>query len=181
MMKYIFVLLCMLSTSVLAETGDFFLEINQTSWHSEKGYMSSECSDYNIKGQCQHAYQKNKEYNSDNHGLGLSYTMLPYLDIKAGFYDNSFYVRSNYVGVNVHHDFHFKERVVIVPGLAVGLVTGYKPTQMSSVQIGSAMLMVLPNVDVGTKNLRVNFGLIPTKLVNHDKPNVITLQIRLKM
>lgn len=136
-------LVCLLPGSSLAmQQGEWSLDINGASWHAERRY--------NDDG-------TRRKYNQDNPGLGGSYAWRDWLDIKAGFFENSYYEDSVYAGVYLHKDY-YAGNWTVAPGLSLLLVSGYDDTPQDAPAI--APIPVL-GVTFGHRALKLNLGLVP--------------------
>jgi len=86
-------------------------------------------------------------YNETNLGLGYMYGVNPHVEVGAGFYKNSEYNQTQYVGGDLHTDTRYPIRV----GVSAGMVTGYANT----------IVMVLPNVTMTEGRVRIKVGWLP--------------------
>lgn len=173
-----FTFLC--ANEASAAKGDFWLEINGTSIHSESDYHDGYERRYGeLKdlvghpGCCKAAEdyksvyvleEKRTNYNSANYGLGLKYGMAKYADAFVGFYDNSYNQTSFYAGVNLKRDFYpVGGKFRVAPGVKIGLVTGYEgtPDDDNAWGPGGTAPMAIPNVEVGYDRFYVNTAYIP--------------------
>lgn len=154
--------LLLTSLDVRAQKGDLWLDMNVTSWHSNETYT--------WKG-------NTKKYNSDNIGLGLSYEVEDWYEVKVGVYDNSYYKTTVYGGVNVKHDLAASRNWTIAPGLTAGVVTGYNDTPMHAAAIAP---ILLPNVELGYDQWRAVVGFIPVRAFGFGNTDVITVQVSAK-
>ncbi len=143
-------------------SADVLLDVNLASKHIGQ-------SNYCYKGEC-------KSINSSNLGLGLTYPTGSFTDIKVGFYNNSYYKTSVYGGVNFKHEYNIG-KLNVVPGVIVGMVTGYNGTPENA---GIVAPILLLNVAVGTKNTHVIFGYLPSTMFGGNV-NVITVQLQFRL
>ncbi len=144
---------------VNAAAGDFWIDANLASKHTSS-------SQYNYNG-------KTGNYNERNYGLGVSYDMTGTFEATAGFFRNSYNKHSNYVGVKVKHDFNIRN-MTVTPGVTVGLVTGYKNTE---VEAPLFQPIAVPSITVQYNNFRTVVGYIPLRLATDADTDVITFQI----
>jgi len=97
-------------------------------------------------------------YNYKNTGLGYSYDYTDFLQIKVGFYKNSFYKTSVYLGGNYH-----QENCNFCLGVFVGGVTGYSN-------------IVSQQAPAATRNLNeFQFIVLPSLTIRESKHHSITL------
>lgn len=140
----IFVFALTASAAHALDQGQWTLDINGASWHSENSYF--------------HGGQ-NRQYNESNLGLGLSYGFHDNLDLKVGFFDNSYQKTSVYAGAFAHWDFYTQDRQwVISPGAFLLLASGYENTPENAPAIAPVPGFA---VGVGHRKLRLNLGYIP--------------------
>jgi hypothetical protein len=167
-----------------AAKGDFWLEVNGTSFHGESDYHDgwdrTYYPDYDwgkplpvdnlLYTQKNGEYsfftetEKRRKFNSANFGLGLKYGLAKYADAFVGFYDNSYDKTSFYGGVNIKRDFHpGGGKFRVAPGLKLGLVTGYAgtPDNDAAWGPGDTAPMAIPNIEVGYGSVYTNAGYIP--------------------
>ena len=114
------------------QAADVWLDLHVASRHAQPGdYMDG-------------VY---KAFNENNEGIGLSIAVHEYVDVSVGAYDNSYYKRSNYAGVDVHTAVSNYVRL----GVSAGYVSGYEFTNV----------MVLPNVTFIANRFKARIGVIP--------------------
>jgi len=161
MIKYItaIVVLMFVGTAYAAEQ-TLSLDLNLTSNHTTDGYYEN--------GQ----YIK---YNSKNRGAGVTYFNGENTEVFTGWYSNSYYQKSVYLGVNFVASYKFG-KIAVRPGLAIGGVSGYLNTPQQTTD--GMMLMVLPNVSVGVGDFSVKVGYVPAV---GDKTGYKTLQVNWKV
>ena len=154
--------------------GRWSVDINGVSKHSENRYFED--------GQ-------SRKYNETNMGLGGSVEWLGWnrlvrqspwtqwiaearidVDIKAGFFDNSYDETSFYAGPFFHRDMG-TEDWKFAPGLAVLMVTGYDDTPEDAPPIFPLPVFSL---EFGHKALKFNLGYIPWGEVD-----LFTLQLQI--
>ncbi len=126
---------------------DWSLDINGLSWHSERRYVEN---------------GESSKYNQTNLGLGGSYGWSADLDLKLGFFDNSYEKNSFYAGVYWHRDFYYGNWTV-APGIALLLVTGYDDTPENAPAVAP---LAIPGISFGHRALKLNFGFVPFGNVN---------------
>jgi hypothetical protein len=154
-------LLIFFSTLANAETGDIWLDINVGSKHSTDTYW--------YKGQTY-------EYNESNPGIGITYEASNTFDIKGGVYDNSYNQTSLYFAGNIKMDLAQSSDWIIEPGFMFGGATGYHDTPENLLLAP----IILPNVSVGYKRVRANFGYAPFSLLPGFDVDVATFQMGIK-
>lgn len=147
-----FVVAIVVSAPALA--GDLYLDVNGYSWHGKDTYE----------------YQgKRHEYNSNNAGLGVTYGLIKYVEVFAGFYDNSYRRNSIYGGVKIKKDFMFGE-ITITPGINVGVSTGYEDTQ---VQADRYQVVAMPAVRILYRGVGLTIGYIPA--IEKEEPGYVSV------
>lgn len=107
-----------------------------------------------------------KDYNSINRGVGVSYPIINYMDVRAGFYKNSYFNNSGYIGVFPHLD--------IFKGLKAGVQMGY----VSGYTGYSSPLLLLPTISYTFKNVVSEIGYIPS--INNDTISLLTFTTGIK-
>ena len=152
MLKYIApLLLALVITNVQAlEFDDWAIDVNTGSRHSNATYGN-------------HQY-----YNEDNDGVGLTFGYSPSIDIKLGFFDNSYNRTSVYGGLVFNHDFVIFGDFVISPGVGVLLASGYDHTPVDAPVLAP---IVHPSLSFGHRYLRSSIGYIP-----YEDSTLITFQ-----
>lgn len=146
--------LFVVNNTVMAES---WLDINLTSDHSMGYYIQN---------------GKRHTYNEHNYGFGITNELTDNLDFRAGVFENSFYRTSFYGAVNLKKE--FGNDIKIVPGINIGLVSGYKGTIESN---STLRTMVIPNMSIQVFYFRANVGYIPSTLVKPDGVNVTFFQV----
>lgn len=123
--KIIFFFASLYSCAIAMEQGEYSLDINIGSRHSEGTYWGLE---NRSRGYIE------KKYNENNFGVGLSYGYRTWVDFKTGFFENSYEKNSFYIGAFIHKDIYlFRSKMwLIAPGVNVGGVTGYNNTPMKT-------------------------------------------------
>jgi hypothetical protein len=116
-------------------------------------------------------YGNNIKYNENNFGLGLSYGHSDNVDIKIGFYNNSYNTTTTYMATTWQKNYHFKN-LTISPGIGAFIVTGYDsaPEFAEKYQPG-----VIPTVTFAYHKIALNVGLVPSIKSN----NVVTFQLQI--
>lgn len=157
--------------SLTAFADDTFLDVNLASKH----FGTIVCDP--------HVYDCAKYPNQSNLGLGLSTKVSQFddgegvrfaIDVKVGFYNNTFYKNSVYGLVNLRGMDPMKLGSVR-PGLVLGLVTGYNDTPQ---QASTLMPILMPNVAVGlSKKTEVMFGYLPSRMFGGNV-DVLTVQLQ---
>ncbi|MCG6938606.1 MAG: hypothetical protein LJE83_10630 [Gammaproteobacteria bacterium] len=131
----------LLVVSKQAYSFDGWLNIHITASHAKRTYMDKTGN--------------NVEYNQNNFGLGVS---LPYnsnIDVRAGFYDNSFNATSVYAGADLYVN---PSRFVTV-GVNTGVATGYENTPAHTSTLAP---MLMPHITFKMKNFRTEIGYVPS-------------------
>lgn len=175
----------------IATANDVYVDINGFSKHSQDTYVTG-CTTTNPdhgRGHPHSGREKHlptttcasEKFNSQNFGLGVTYSLTPHFDAKLGFYDNSYYRTTLYAGVNAKHDFHY-EKFTLSPGVMVGGATGYDKTPMEGDVV---QLIAIPNVKMSYDMVGVTVGYIPKSPVGTKKDetqvSVVTLQFNIKV
>ena len=120
------------------EQGEWNFDLNVASKHSEESYGSG-------------------DYNEENWGLGASYGYWDNLDLKFGFFENSYDKTSVYAGAFYHKDFYFGDWTV-APGVGLLLATGYDDTPENAPVVAP---ILMPAITFGHRAVKANVGLIP--------------------
>ncbi len=148
---------------IQAAEGDLWLDLNVASKHTG-------ASEYTYNG-------KTEDFNETNLGAGLSYDIDGTFEATGGFFRNSYDKNSMYAGVKAKRDF-FVNKVVLTPGLTVGLVTGYDNTEANGRQFQP---LAVPNVTAAVGRFRGTVGYIPLRLVSSAAgTDVVTFQLGYK-
>ena len=103
-------------------------------------------------------YSGNKFYNEDNEGVGLTYGYKRNIDLKFGFFENSYYKTTVYAGAVFNQDFYMLNDMVISPGIGLIFASGYDNTPMDAPMITPVLH---PSLSFGHKSLRSTIGYIP--------------------
>ncbi len=135
------------------ETYEWSMDINTGSKHSNS------------------SYGKNQYYNEENDGVGLTYGYSQNIDIKVGFFENSYYRTTVYAGAVLNKDFNLFNNIVVSPGIGFMLATGYDNTAADAPIIAP---IVHPSISFGHKALRSTIGYIP-----YGEDKVITFQTQI--
>lgn len=112
-------------------------------------------------------FERGKDYNESNYGLGFEHDVLKNTRIIGGFYENSYKHTSNYFGVgwmpvHITPNLHF--------GVALGIVDGYKQHPFGG--------FVMPSLSYERKGWGVNLGVVPSE---HAAFTVIGLQLKMRV
>jgi len=116
-------------------------------------------------------YGNNRYYNEDNKGLGVSYGYTKYLDVKMGFFENSYFKTSTYAGLVLNKDFYIFNDILISPGLGLMLTTGYDDTPVNAPTVAP---IFHPSISFGHKLIRSTIGYIP-----YGEDKVVTFQTQI--
>jgi hypothetical protein len=130
------------TTARAMDKGDWSLDINGASWHSHRRY--------NENGDI-------RKFNQTNLGVGGSYAWSDHVDLKLGFFDNSYEQNSFYAGAYLHKDFYSGDWAVS-PGIALLLVSGYDDTPEDAPTVAPIPLF---GVAFGHRALKLNVGYVP--------------------
>ncbi len=155
MFKYIatvVIIFFSLNTAAL-DIDEWTLDINTGSKHSDDTYGA------------------NNYYNENNDGFGMTFGYSDMLDIKFGYYENSYNKTSLYTGIVLNKDYYIFNKIVISPGIGVMLASGYDDTPMNAPVIAP---ILHPSIAIGHKNLRSTIGYIP-----YGEDKVFTFQTQI--
>ena len=95
--------------------------------------------------------------NQHNYGAGLTYTYAEGREVKIGEYKNSFSNTSGYVVNN----FFWSYSQHIHYGIAVGVVSGYNPSEVNFLFVGNKLsIAVVPNITLKYNRFRTSLELI---------------------
>jgi len=162
-MKRLVIFLCFL---LIASTNSYagnklWLDLNGSSYHFGS-------NSYCYRNKC-------KGYNQENYGLGASYETSRHLELQGGFFRNSYYKHSNYFNIKIKQNVDVKQ-LKITPGIALGFVSGYKNTEVSTKLL---IPFVLPTVGLSYRRMRVVAGILPIRVVSQKSSvkAVATLQL----
>lgn len=145
-----------------AQASDLYLDVNGYSWHSNDTYT----------------YKGEHEYNTNNAGLGLTYSANKYLEASAGFYENSYNTRSLYGSTKIKYEIELS-KVTVTPAISVGVATGYvdTPNQADCLQV-----FVMPTVRLAYRGVGFTIGYLPRiKKENLVPVSTITLQFNFRV
>jgi len=131
------------SNTFSLELYEWTMDINTGSKHSDEAYQNN--------------YGNNQYFNEDNSGFGVTYGYSEHLDVKMGFFENSYFNTSTYVGAVLNKDFYIFSDLVISPGLGLILTTGYDDTPINAPSIAP---ILHPSISFGHKLLRSTIGYI---------------------
>lgn len=115
-------------------------------------------------------FDRNRDFNSNNVGLGAEYQISTITSITAGFYRNSYYQSSSYIGA-------YWQPIGIGPmklGVVSGLFNGYSNTNN-----GGWFPAVLPALTVEGDLFGCNLLFIPT--VPNRIAGSVSLQLKIKV
>jgi hypothetical protein len=107
-----------------------------------------------------------RKYNSQNLGLGVTWSASRIFELSAGWYNNSYYQTSVYASARIKYDWNIS-KLIISPGVGIGIVTGYDSTPARAYAIQP---LALPNLRVSYCGYGVTLGYIPGNV------SVLTLQ-----
>jgi len=141
-----------------------WLDINVTSWHSRSDYQWE---------------QQVHEFNHDNFGLGATHELRDWLEVKAGWFENSYEKTSLYGLVALKWELFKNGALSVAPGLALGAVSGYQNTPERTGELapwGAGMLSVTYR-----ERWRANVGYLPSSIFRKGAVNVALLQVSFKL
>jgi len=95
-----------------------------------------------------------REFNEQNLGLGISHEFIETLDLRVGFFDNSYHKTSFYLAGSVHTS--YKKPIALA--LQIGMATGYDNTPVGE---NNVVPFILPTISVNIKSFRGELGYIP--------------------
>ena len=159
--------LCALScihAVAFAAPGDFWLDLNVASKHSQRTYF--------VNGEP-------RRFHENNLGLGATYEVLDWCDLKAGWFENSYEKTSVYALVNPHWTLIARPRWQFAPGVALGLVSGYQNTPERTGEIAPWGLLTV-SLGLGER-WKINLGYVPSRVFVSNSVDVATLQISWKL
>lgn len=158
MLKYLVFIACLaFSFSVQAlDVYEWTLDINTGSKHDSKTYGRN----------------NSKTYNETNNGIGFTFGYTHSIDIKLGYYENSYNKTSVYGGAVLNKDFYFHNDFVISPGFGFLMATGYEGTVKNAPALAP---MLHPSISFGFRTLRSTIGYIP-----YGTNNVLTFQTQIQ-
>jgi len=143
LLKYIalFSLLFFVLPAYALEPYEWTLDVNTASKHEKN------------------TYGKDKYYNENNNGFGFTYGYSNSLDVKLGYFKNSYHKTSIYAGFTVNRDFYVHDQFVISPGIGMMFSTGYHDTPLSAPILAPVLH---PSISIGFKTMRSTVGYIPS-------------------
>ena len=142
------ILVALLAVPGGAHAGEFSLDVNGWSRHSNDTYK----------------YQgKRHEYNEQNTGLGLTYGISKHFEASTGFYENSYYRTSVYGAVMIKRNIYLDGGFIVTHGIQIGLATGYADTPAHAAYF---QFVAMPVVRLAYRRTGVTIGYIPR--VNQD-------------
>jgi hypothetical protein len=123
----------------------------------------------NVGGFSRH-FDRSKDFNETNLGLGVEYRFRSDLSAMAGYHENSIRLRTRYAALN----YQPLEIGPLKVGVSVGVMSGYPV-----VNEGGAFFAALPMVTYEGKRFGINFGVIPNIPSKHvDGAFVVQLKAR---
>ncbi|MGH1485069.1 MAG: hypothetical protein ACRBCI_02540 [Cellvibrionaceae bacterium] len=156
MFRYcVFIVIWMCSSQLFAlDANEWTLDINTGSKHSSE------------------TYGKNKYYNEENNGFGMTFGYSDMIDIKIGFFDNSYNKSSVYGGAVFNKDYYIFNDIVVSPGVGLMFTTGYHDTPIDAPALAP---IVYPTITIGHKTLRSTIGYVP-----YGEDTVFTFQTQIQ-
>ena len=117
-------------------------------------------------------YANNKYYNEENNGFGFTYGYSEMLDVKVGYFENSYNKSSVYGGFVLNKDFYFlNNNLVVSPGMGLLLTTGYDDTP---VDVPPVVPLLHPTISIGHRFVRSTIGYLP-----YGQDKVFTFQTQI--
>lgn len=116
-------------------------------------------------------YGANQYYNEDNDGFGITYGYSDNVDLKFGFFENSYYQETYYAGFVLNKDYYLFNDFVISPGVGFIFATGYDDTPMDAPGVAP---VIHPSISFGHRTLRSTIGYLP-----YDDDAIFTFQTQL--
>ena len=141
--------------SLAAGDQEWSLDINLASIHQQ--------SHYRYQGAMH-------DYNESNPGIGFTYGYSDNIELKFGFFENSYEKHSNYATVSWHKNYQLGD-IRIAPGIGAVLVTGYDDTPEDSHKLQPG---ILPCLTIGYQRVNLAIGLVPSV----KSQNVATFQLQ---
>src|SRR5688500_5707906 len=141
-----------------------WLDINVTSWHSQSDY---------------HWEQQVREFNRNNFGLGATRELRDWLEVKAGWFENSYEKTSLYGLVALKWQFYKKRSLSLAPGVALGAVSGYQNTPERTGALapwGAGMLSVTYR-----ERWRASVGYLPSSIFRKGAVNAALLEVSFRL
>ena len=117
-------------------------------------------------------YGKDKAFNENNNGAGITYGFSNTIDFKVGYYENSYHRTSVYGGPVLNKDFYYHNDFVISPGVGLMFTTGYHGIVENAPVVAP---IIHPSISFGFKTLRSTVGYIP-----YGENNVLTFQTQIQ-
>jgi hypothetical protein len=149
-------------TQTIAAEGDLWLDINGLSYHAAD--IRQYCKD----DLC-------RPFNKVNKGLGISYGTHDNIELKTGFYENSYHANTVYAGAHLHT----KPQRGVEVGLNLGLASGYHEERLATksgiVPIGALTL------GFQRSGLRTVVSYAPLRTVFGGKADVYTIQLGISL
>ena len=105
-------------------------------------------------------YGNDKYYNENNNGFGLTYAYTESIDLKIGYFENSYHNTSAYGGLTLNEDFYIHDEFVISPGIGLMFSTGYQNTPLNAPLV---VPIIHPSISIGFKTMRSTVGYIPSR------------------
>jgi hypothetical protein len=136
----LFLVTVFLVVSKQANAYNGWLDVHLTTSHTKRSYTDQSGKDI--------------EYNQNNFGLGLALPVYTNIDVRAGFFKNSFNNTSVYAGA----DFYVNRSRYFTYGVNAGVASGYENTPA---QTSTLAPMLMPHVTFKVNNFRSEIGYIP--------------------
>ena len=178
---FLFLLFLFSAKPANAEKGNTWLDLNIAAIHETREYKWWERNDdpfcFENCGEW-----KSRKFNQQNFGLGLTHELQDSLEVKGGFYYNSFYKMSVYGGLNFKKDIQLGV-IDVTPGVTLIGATGYNDTIMDAPFISP---ILLPNMGIRYDTVKVSVGYVPSRFfartVGYENPDnyvdVVTIQLQ---
>ncbi|MHB0978435.1 MAG: hypothetical protein ACYC1K_03500 [Minisyncoccota bacterium] len=163
-MKPLILFLAIMLPHNISTAGELYIDINGKAWHDNKTYR----------------YEKQTfNYNENNLGLGLTYSIHKYIEISTGYYYNSFRRNTLYGAAKLKYDIKYKA-FTITPGLGLGLVTGYEDTPVKADIIQP---VVIPVLRIVYEKVGLTIGYLPKterQTAKNFSTSALTVQLNLQ-
>ena len=157
---------------------DVYTDVNLASYHLDNSWND----------RWSNPKRPHRDYNQTNFGLGLTWEPVDWIDFRAGFYENSFYKHSNYIGVSTKYQITSENGFSFAPGVFLGGVTGYNETpnetKVPNIEAGfvdGIYPFVLPYVRFGYNRVFANIGIAPQQLFHKDGRLFFSFQLQFKV
>lgn len=154
------VLWCCLVGSAYGAGGDVWLDLNLGSKHfgGSDGYC--------YQGTC-------GSLNQNNPGIGMSYEYTDNVELKAGYYENSYFKTTAYLAVTASANYR-SHGFSLSPGLTVGVVTGYDETRVMADQVQP---VAMASLKLQYREVRAILTYLPMRQVVGVGNDMVAMQV----